>query len=186
MSRKTVFIAFGVAFSAVLVSDVVLMALVHSMRNREAETARGLAPQVGRKVLSFSGEFPRRGMRIGDQHTEFDTRQGLVLAFVAQAKCEPCEHAVPKWESLVRQARKLGSLRVLVLDIQGASTFDDLDERLTPDARFTPSAETILSERLLESPITMLIRDGVYESVINGEPSTQDEVALLKLVGGSQ
>jgi len=126
-------------------------------------------------------------MQVGDRHVEFDTRRGITVAFLAQAQCLACERALPGWERLVTELRRVDrSVRVVVLDTYPVATFDDIDERLQPETRMTPSAQTALSQHLLAAPTTMLIRDGVYLSVVRGELSAGDVAQLLGKVGGSK
>lgn len=62
-------------------------------------------------------------------------------------------------------------VRVLVLDCYGPGQFDEIDDRIRPDVRMGPSAESIVRHGFLESPMFAVAKRGVFTAVFVGRLS---------------
>ncbi len=69
-----------------------------------------------------------------------------------------------------------------MLDRYGIGSFDAIDDDVRPDVRMRPTAETLLAHKLLESPLVMLVKDGVCRMVVHGKVSTADLNGIAELL----
>jgi hypothetical protein len=171
-----------VVIAVLLCSNVAVTLTLQRQRRTYEALRRSLAPQPGSRTSTILGRTSPRGVSTGQEISfAFDPTQ-TTLIMLAQAECRPCREALPDWELAVRRVRAASKkVRVLVLDRNGPGQFDEIDDRIHPDVRMVPSAESIVGHGFLESPMFAVAKRGVFTAVFVGRLSGSQINSIVNL-----